>query len=380
MGAVKLFQLVLVGLLLSALPSTAVADELTRLYAQILRDPTNSDLNIRYAQLAEERGEPRKALAAYERILVNDPNNEEAQRGMQRIRRKLQPNTTQFIAELGALWESNPRRVSSGKRSEWDAIARLSLRDERSISGVRWRTLGTLIGEFHGRYDDLNYGYAGGVMGPVIDLTPKLAVHAALGGGVSYFANSLYYSEAVASLTFESFLEGAFRSVRFRGGYRVYDESFPSSEGFYADAMGKFAFPNVIGSGDLFIVSPWVRWSGIKGTGFSVFFPNQQDQPGDYIQYGAKFEYYRRIVEWLTIGGNFTISQRDYSKSTNIATGAGSERRDLYYVPGATLILHHVLGYQTDLRFDYRYEINESNFKSRDFENHLATTMLVSRF
>lgn len=94
----------LVGLALSLLVSPAGADELRQLYAQILRDPTNSELNFRYAQLAEQRGEIRKALSAYERILLNDPDNPDVRRALQRIRRALQPDTTQFFAELGAAY------------------------------------------------------------------------------------------------------------------------------------------------------------------------------------------------------------------------------------------------------------------------------------
>jgi hypothetical protein len=47
-----------------AVLAPAHADELQSVYAQILSDPTNSALNIRYAALAEARQEYRKALAA----------------------------------------------------------------------------------------------------------------------------------------------------------------------------------------------------------------------------------------------------------------------------------------------------------------------------
>jgi hypothetical protein len=90
-------------------PGPGAPAELTRVYSLILRDPTNSQLNLRYAELAEASGKLRWALAAYERVLVNDPGNLEAQAGLQRVRRRLQPNTTQFTAELGAAGETNPR-------------------------------------------------------------------------------------------------------------------------------------------------------------------------------------------------------------------------------------------------------------------------------
>jgi len=98
-------------------PGPGVAAELARVYAQILRDPTNSALNLRYAELAETSGKLRWALAAYERVLVNDPGSAEAQAGLQRVRRRLQPDSTQFTAELGAIGESNPRYLPSGARA-----------------------------------------------------------------------------------------------------------------------------------------------------------------------------------------------------------------------------------------------------------------------
>jgi hypothetical protein len=57
-----------------------------------------------------------------------------------------------------------------------------------------------------------------------------------------------------------------------------------------------------------------------------------------------------------------------------------TKRRDLMLTPSATLIFHNVAGYQTDLRADYRFEHNDSNVAVRDYENHIATLMLVSRF
>lgn len=370
-----------VGLALSLLASTAGADELKQLYAQILRDPTNSALNFRYAELAEQRGEIRKALTAYERVLLNDPDNPDVRRALQRIRRILQPNTTQFFAEIGAAYESNPRRVAGGESDDGVALARLTMRDERGVGGgTRWRTIGQLSGDLYFDNGDLTYGYAGGYTGPLIDITPTIAMHAALGGGAAYFDHRLFYKEATANVTFESYLEGAFHTVRLRSGYRSYNDGFPSNDGFYADVTGKFAFPNAFNSGVLVIVSPWHRWSDFGGTGFSTLTPSEQVQPGKYSEYGGRIEFYRRVFEWLTVGAGVSVSHRDYASSFDFAIPATVKRRDVMLAPTATLIFHNVMGYQTDLRADYRFEHNDSNNALRDYENHIATLMLVARF
>lgn len=383
MQAFRFFRFAAFGLACLLLAAPAGADELKAVYAQILRDPTNSELNFRYARLAEERGELRKALAAYERVLVNDPNHPDVLRALQRIRRKLQPNTTQFLAELGGGWESNPSRVPTGENSDGFARARVTVRDERGFGDAsRWRTIAQLLGDIYFDSGDLSYGYAGGYTGPLFDLTPTLAVHAALGGGAAYYNHRYYYSEATANLTFESFLEGAYHMVRVRGGYRSYDEFFPSTHGFFADVLGKFSFPNVLSDNDVFIALPWVRWSDVGGVGFSLLTPSETVQPGRYIEYGGRLEYYRRILEWLTVGGNIAVSQRDYASTVDMSffPPAAVNRRDVLISPGATLIFHHIGGYQTDLRADYRFEHNNSNLPARDFENHIATLMLVARY
>ena len=377
---VRLFQCAAFGLVLSLAVSPAGADELKRLYAQILRNPTNSELNFRYAKLAEERGEWRKALSAYERILLNDPDNPDVRRALQRVRRKLQPNTTQYLVEIGGRWESNPRRVATGEQDDGLGIARVTVRDERGFGDAsRWRTIAQLMGDVYFDNGDLNYGYAGAYSGPVIDLTPTVAMHAGLGGGASYFDHRLFFSEATANLTFESYLEGAYRTVHVRGGYRSFDDFFPSDNGFYVDVLGKFAFPNVVSQSDVFIVSPWFRWSNIGGTGFSLFTPTEQVQPGRYTEYGGRLEYYQRLAEWLTVGANFAVSQREYASTFDVVLTSTINRRDVLLSPGATVVFHQVWGYQTDLRVDYRFERNNSNVATRDYENHQATVTIVSR-
>ena len=70
--------------------------ELRRVFEQILQDPGNPGLNFRYARLATDKGDIRKALAAYERILAQDPNNEEAKAAIRRSQRELEPTSTRI--------------------------------------------------------------------------------------------------------------------------------------------------------------------------------------------------------------------------------------------------------------------------------------------
>src|SRR5690349_19700348 len=107
-------------------------DELVRLNALIVANPTNAELNLRYAQAAEARGLWRLALTAYERLLLNDSHNAEALAGLQRVRLQIVPSRTQYSAEVGAVFESNPRNLPNNFKGEGQIEAALGVNDERA--------------------------------------------------------------------------------------------------------------------------------------------------------------------------------------------------------------------------------------------------------
>lgn len=377
----RLFSFAAIGLAFSLLATAANADELKRLYAQILRDPTNSELNFRYAELAEQRGEIRKALSAYERVAQNDPNHPRVMMALQRIRRMLQPDTTQFYTQFGFAYETNPARSTANERDDVAFVARLSMKDERGVgNGVRWRTVGQLSGDIYFDTGDLSYGYAGFYTGPLIDITPTIAMHAAVGGSSAYYDDRIFYKEALASVIFESFLEGAFHTVRLRAAYRDYNDGFASTDGMYADIVGRFSFADWLGPNTTVSFSPWYRWSDVGGTSFSILVPQDQIQPGRYTEFGGRVDAYKRMLDWLSFGVGISASRRDYEPGFNVFTLANVDRRDVLISPHATMIFHKVLGEQNDVRLQYRYEHNDSTFALRDYENHIATMVMISRF
>jgi hypothetical protein len=366
-------------LFLAMAPGGAGADDLAQLNRLIVRDPTNVQLNLRYARAAEQAGEIKWALVAYERISVNDPTNEEAREGLQRIRRKLQPDQTQFFTELGLAWESNPRYVPTGARGEWEVFGRAHIRDERALGDLRWRTTATFVGEAHRDSRDLNYGYANVMTGPIIDIFGgRIAMNPALGAGGAVLQSRSYFGEIIGALTFEGYLEGAYQTARLRAAFRDYNDFFPSTQGFYYDIVTKFARPDVFAPGDVVTFAPYARLSRISGTGITVLF--DEVQGGDYFEYGASLGYYRRVLEWLTLGADILAYQRRYARAVNLVTMDSVYRRDLLVAPGAIVILHNLFLYQFDLRFDYHYQHNDSNDPTRPYINHLFTVASVARF
>src|SRR5882724_3218005 len=54
--------------------AAAANAELEAAYAQLLRDPTNVELNVRYANLAAQQGDVEAAIGAMERLLLERPD------------------------------------------------------------------------------------------------------------------------------------------------------------------------------------------------------------------------------------------------------------------------------------------------------------------
>jgi hypothetical protein len=372
--AMSLAASIFISTLLNISPARA-SSQLDALYLQVLKRPADSQLNLDFARAAESAGVLRWALSAYERVTVNDPGNTEAQAGLQRVRRKLQPDYSQMTVQLGSAVESNPRYYLGPRRTELEGLASLSLRDERAINGQRWRTTGVIAGQIYSQSGDLGYGYAGLNTGPVLDLFSGVSMVPAVGGAAAYYDQHFYYGEGVVSATFEGASQVLYRSLQLKVAYRSYDDFFPSGDGFYTEARGGLAFPNALGNSGVVILSPWVLYSDISG---SVISPALTDlAPGVYVEAGGKIEGYRKITDWLIAGASLLYSRRAYR---NDVAPTGDKRADNFLVPGVTLLFPHILSYQTDLRFDYRYLWNDSNDPTKSFTDHMVTATLILRF
>lgn len=351
-----------------------VSSELGALYKDILKDPTDSKANLRYARLAEVQGQLRLALAAYERVILNDPKNVEAQAGFARVRRLLQPPLTQVYVKLGTGVDTNPLNLHSGYETKPTFSADFSLRNERVLLSQRWRTLINATGDYPLDIGELLYGYVGFQTGPLLAATHRVTVYPAVGGGVSTLDKSFFYGEGNASVTFEGRYGGAFQAIRFRGGYRSYGSHFTADEGYFADAVARLTLPRVFGGTGAIQLSPWARWSGIDGVIRNALTGDRA--PGRYVEWGAEIGYYFRPVRNLTLGANITGRQRLY-----LETDVGGERReDNYLAPGFKATRSNVLSCACDVQVDYHYRLNNSNDPNSDYHGHAATVSFASHF
>ena len=114
---------------------------LSKILRQIIRDPGNIELNIRYAKLAEMAGVPRRALAAYERIQASHPGNETAIMEINRLRDLLglaaiEPKKkTKYSIVLGASFETNAasRETEFASYDSAASSAAFGIGDDRTL-------------------------------------------------------------------------------------------------------------------------------------------------------------------------------------------------------------------------------------------------------
>lgn len=354
--------------------SPALADALSEVNARILDDPANIELNLDYALIAEGQGKYRLALAAYERILLNHPDNDTAKRGLARVRRIIQPPSTHTFLEAGTKWESNAAHDADGGDDDVHGYARIQVKDERAFGGTRWRSIGAVYGEVHSENHSLNYANISGTVGPIVDLGASMvALHPAIGGAVAMREDQFYYADVNVSATFEGYLEGAYQWARFRAGYRQYDQDLTSDDGFYLDASGRFSKSDVLVENDVISISPTIRWNEIEGT----FNDNVNDfSPGRYVFGGVRLAYARAISDMLTVEASIKLDDRYFlvDKAPN-----GDDRQDVTITPGMSVLLNDVFGVQTGVRFSYQYEYNDSNDPDHDYDNHVVGAAVVVR-
>jgi hypothetical protein len=372
------------GVLVAAavLPQAAHAQddaELRRVFEQILQDPGNPGLNLRYARLAVERGEIRKALAAYERILAQDPNNEAAKAGIRRIQRELEPSVTRATLLLGGQYESNPRRLPGRASNRHDGVlsARVQALHERRIGDLRWRAEGDLYANYHTRFHGIDFGIAGGRAGPVFDLSESYRLHAFIGGSYSWLTRRTFYTEGTAGATLEIEGESLLKSVSVRWGYQLVGEDFSTRDGTFVEVSPRFVANALLFERSIAVVTPYWRYNGVFGSGPPGVDPRSEPFPARYHQFGIRGDYFVPVFANVTFGIGAIYEYRHYFETV---TDKSKNRRDHVISPSAQVIVAGLVNGQADLIFSYTFEHRASNDSTQLYDNHTAGAKIFWRF
>lgn len=353
--------------------------ELRRVFEQILQDPGNAGLNLRYARLAAERGEIRKALAAYERILAQDPNNEEAKAGIRRIQRELEPSVTRVTLLLGGQYESNPNRLSGSGSNRHDGVlsARLQALHERRIGALRWRAEGDVYANYHTRFHGIDFGIAGGRAGPVFDLSEGYRIHAFIGGSYAWLTRRTFYTEGTAGATLEIETQSPLKSVSVRWGYQLVGEDFSTRDGTFVEVSPRFVANALLFERSIAVVTPYWRYNGVFGSGPPGVDPRNEPFPARYHQLGIRGDYFVPLFANVTFGIGAIYEYRHYFETV---TDKSKNRRDHVVSPSAQIIVAGLIKGQADFIFSYSFEHRSSNDSAQLYDNHTAGAKILWRF
>ncbi len=376
---ISISAFVMLAFVLSAGPASA--DELSRLFRQILRDPQNIELNMRYAQLAEDAGQNRKALAAYERVLEADPSHPEASTALRRIEVSLIPVVTRTRVEAGGIYETNPRQLPPGfglsEPDDFAGFVRMRITDQRPLFNSEWRSELTGFANFHGDIDQLDYWRARLHTGPVIELGNGTTLQVAPGAEVAFLDSDYFYAEPALQLTFENILGGAIDRLDIRGAFRDIANTYASDDGFVLDANARKTFNGIVTDADAVLLQPFFRMREATGTGTPGGGAPANFLDGDYVEFGGRLGYYQLIAHDVRLGAIFTGYYRDYEQNTRLGA---TERHDWYIAPEAEALFRNVICPGCDVRMRYRFEQNFSNDGTEDFINHTISASGIKRF
>ncbi len=349
------------------------AGDLDALGQSILDNPQDVDLNFRYAAAAEAAGKPRLALVAYERILINDPSNETARRGYERVRRLIEPSYTVTRLEVGARFDTNAENLNEDFFfTEGDSttyFGRLMIADERQALGTRWRTIVNAIVEDNDTVEVLDYAFIGAQIGPLLYLGPHLAAIPSIGGGASMLDGDAYFNEVNFGVTLEGRAAGMSYWLRARHGYRDYQTdlstfTFVVEDGAYTELQAGLTKPQLIFERDTLVVQPFVRWSDMDGDSFGY-------APGKFEEYGAEIAYNFQAGDHIEFSVGALVREREFD---------GLERTDSYLSPQASVTLQRVLPCDCDVRLQYRTRENDSSDDLFDYDAEQVTLSLTTRF
>ncbi len=345
--------------------------DMREVFDKILLDPSNPALNFRYARLAIERGEYRKALAAYERVLARDPNNAEAKAGIARLLRESRPSYTTLTVALGAQYESNPRHdLNTGKRTDDVGFTgRVSLSDERPLGDIYWRTEADALAIYFATFHDIDSGTVGARTGPLIELAQGIRINPFIGFYYSWLTRRTYNGEPTAGIVLETERTGPLKSVAARWGYQAVGRSFSERDGTFAEVVANLEWRNLVFDRSLAGLSPYWRYSGVFGSGALTENPFNQPFPARQHQIGGRGDYFVAVLPWLIINVNFTYEYRHYFEQIPLED---KNRRDHLYAPGTQLIFGSFLENHLDVIASYLFEYRHSNDGSQRYMNHVA--------
>jgi len=347
---------------------------LSDLFRKIMRNPTSDELNLAYAQLAEESGFINKAIAAYQRILAGDPKNITAKNELDRLTRLLEAKRkepmeqTRFTVALLSNYESNashnqPSRkpenseVESLDSSNFGAFFRVS--DDRVYFGQRFKSNILAFGNINNRYASGDLALISANTGPVFDVKGDWTVRPGVSATHARMDHTPLFNGFKAIVDFENENPNSpTRSINFSLGYDDYDTDYNGRDALVADAAIVFAIKSLAMNNDLLQVRPYYKYNGASG----------KEHQTRYNLFEINSTYLYPFMKGVFAGPFFKISGRFYEGRDEITES--QDRWNVLLIPGVKVLFIDLLPEYGAFVLNYSFERNFSNDGDKTYRNH----------
>lgn len=365
----------------------AASIELQAAFDQVIANPADVSANMRYGRAAEAAGQPRKALAAYERATINAPDNAEAQAAFQRLKLVIEPATTRILVGFGVMFDSNAdyqtRQLNSGTvileqlggGGDVNANASIRVLDERVIDGRRWRSRAHLFGDFHARGRNRDAHYAAVETGPMFAAWNGIMISPSIVGEVGFADYRHLYHALGVALTSE-FPRGYLKRLRLGFAGARFAPSLAQRNGYSFSGKAEFAASDLAFAGDAVHVTPWaVRYHGAAASGEETY-----TEGGVRVAYIAPLGGPALGFSGIFISPEFTVSGRLYDGFEAASPVNLGPRQDYRLIPGIRLIGAEFLGEAITTFVYYEFDRLRSNYVGHSHNNHRVGVHMVMEF
>ena len=344
--------------------------DLTELYRQIIQNPQNTELNLRYARAAEAEGKPQRAIAALERVIANDPTNEKARDEIGRLKGLVAQPETHYSVTVGTLFESNmPRQNNTfDDFHDWGMYASGTVEHQRTIGHRRYLFDGQIYSRYNNRWNEGALDFIGGQAAPIFYGFGGWRITPGLGFAYARLDRDPYFGSLYAFVNFDATDEGVFRQVRIRSGYDKFDNAYGLRSGMPFATDATFAWTELWRKGDTIVLRPEFTLNRARGSVNKFYDITLRTLYATPLP-GIKIPH----VDGGVIGVVYlNATLRGYESQFGVGSAGRDDRK---FNPGIQMIFKDVYRPGFSITAGYGYEINQSRSFVNEYKNH---TVMIS--
>ncbi|MCP5368666.1 MAG: hypothetical protein H6907_15730 [Hyphomicrobiales bacterium] len=327
------------------------------LFYRLLDNPDDVTLNLLYARQAEEKNRLGRARAAYERILMADPDNAEARAALARIETLLTPDRTDVALILGAQYQTNSERLDDhlNHLDEGAASAQLFVQDDRRLGARRWVSNLSLFASLHDRYRDGDLAVASASTGPRLRLSPAWSLRPAIKGTYSRLSGDELFAGGSVLMGLRNEQGGLLARVDLELGYENYASGLDERDGVTGALGAVLAWHDLAWQETTLELEPAYSFKAAR--------------TGEYTYHSAQASLTYSVPLASSVMA-IIAGSADLRYFDGASTVGGPDRQDLELVAEARLLKANVFRPNISVIGTYRFERNFSNNDGFDYTNH----------